>query len=217
MYKLVETLDQSCPFQEPIYEFGAYQVAGQEGRAIRSMFRDRDYTGLDMRIGPGVDVAVNLHALGLRANALGTAILLDTMEHVQYFWQAAREIHRVLKPGGMAIFTSVMYFPIHAYPSDFWRFTPEGFRVLGEPFEHTLIESAGLAGFPHSVVAACVKGELDEARRARLAGALLTWKRQHSQTWKELAALMLPPVLAVPLYDAFTRLLARAGAANRAD
>jgi SAM-dependent methyltransferase len=209
MKSLIEILDRTCPFSEPVVEFGAFQVRGQEARAVRPLFSNRWYVGADMRIGPGTDLALDLHSLGLRDGSSGTAILLDTVEHVQYFWRASQEVYRVLRPGGIAIFTSVMYFPIHAYPSDYWRFTPEGFRVLGEPFDEVLIESAGLAGFPHTVVAIGMKEPIDEARRAALEAGLAEWKRRYSQTWKEVVVLLLPPVLLVPLYDAFTNLAAR--------
>ncbi len=212
---LIEILDRSCPFPEPILEFGAFQVQGQEARAVRPLFEGRGYIGTDMRIGAGVDLALDLHSVGLRDASTGTAILLDTVEHVQYFWQASQEVYRVLKPGGIAVFTSVMYFPIHAYPSDYWRFTPEGFRVLGEPFDHALVESAGLAGFPHTVVAIGMKAPLDEARRAALEAGLAEWKRRRAQTWKEWAALLLPPILLVPLYDAFTHLAGKLASSDR--
>jgi len=207
--RLIETLDRAYPFPGPICEFGAYQVAGQEERAVRPLFQERAYIGTDIRIGPGVDLVIDLHQVGLRDSSIGTAILLDTVEHVRYFWRASEEIYRILRPGGIAVFTSVMYFPIHAYPSDYWRFTPEGFRVLVEPFEQTLIESAGLSGFPHSVVAIGVKGPLEEASPDALSAALLDWKRHSSQTWKEIAANLLPPAFLIPLYNAFTRLASR--------
>ena len=47
--------------REPIYEFGSYQVAGQEGLAdLRPLFRGRRYVGCDMRPGPGVDEVMDL-------------------------------------------------------------------------------------------------------------------------------------------------------------
>ena len=208
IYKLIETLDDNISFPEPIHEFGAYQVAGQEGRAIRPLFSNRKYVGSDMRFGRGVDLRLDLHAVGLKNNSVGTAILLDTVEHVQYFWRASQEVYRVLKPGGMAIFTSAMYFPVHAYPSDYWRFTPEGFRVLGEPFDRTLIGSAGLEDFPHTVIAICLKHPIDITIEQSISNTLDMWKRQHSETWKEKLLSVLPPILAIPLYNALTNFLA---------
>ena len=47
----------------PVLEIGSYQVAGQEALAdLRGLFPDREYTGVDLRPGPGVDVLVRLVA-----------------------------------------------------------------------------------------------------------------------------------------------------------
>ena len=114
--RLVERLDEAHAFPEPIYEFGSYMVAGQANRSIRSLFSDRDYVGCDLRPGPGVDRVLDLEKLALPDESVGSAIALDTFEHVERFWIAASELHRVLKPGGVALLTSVMYFPIHKFP-----------------------------------------------------------------------------------------------------
>ena len=37
--------------------------------------------------------------------------------------------------GGVCVLSSVMFFPVHGYPHDYWRFTPEGMRLLLEPFD----------------------------------------------------------------------------------
>ena len=47
---VAETFD--CP--GPVFEFGSYQVEGQEGYAnLRALFPGREYVGCDMRPGPG--------------------------------------------------------------------------------------------------------------------------------------------------------------------
>src|SRR5438034_829214 len=108
------------------------------------------------RDGERADRVLDLESLDLPDGSIGTAIVLDTVEHVRHVWKAADELHRVLAPGGILIMTSVMYFPIHAYPSDYWRFTPEAFVTLAERFEAVVVESAGLTDFPHTVVACAV-------------------------------------------------------------
>jgi hypothetical protein len=44
-----------------------------------------------------------------------------------------------------------MAFPIHEYPSDYWRFTPEGLRVLVKQFGTVHVGYAGDRRFPHMV------------------------------------------------------------------
>jgi SAM-dependent methyltransferase len=196
---------------EPIYEFGSYQVAGQEQRAIRSLFTGRAYVGCDARPGPGVDRILDLERLALPDASVGTAIALDTFEHVKHIWTAVEELYRVLKPDGIVVLSSVMYFPIHDFPADYWRFTPAGLGLLTEGFGKTLVEFAGLRDFPHSVVVVAAKREFGEATEARLRAVLSEWKRQDAQGWKEIMTLILPPILLNPLYRAFTRLNAGRG------
>jgi SAM-dependent methyltransferase len=93
-------------------------------------------------------------------DAAGTVIALDTLEHVERPWEAMAEIQRVLKPGGIAILTSVMRFPIHGYPNDYWRFTPEGLRSLFKVFDHSFIGSCGgTKDFPQTVVGVGFNGD----------------------------------------------------------
>jgi len=108
------------PVQEPIYEIGSYRVEGQETFAdLRSFFPGKIYVGCDLRDGLGVDRVEDVHNLKIRSDSIGTVLIFDTLEHVENVHRAMEEIHRVLKPGGMVIMSSVMKFPIHDYPSDY--------------------------------------------------------------------------------------------------
>ena len=76
---VAQTID--CP--GPIFEFGAYQVDGQEGFAdLRSLFPARKYVGCDMRPGPGVDRVEDVTAIGLPDSSAGTVLCIETFEHV---------------------------------------------------------------------------------------------------------------------------------------
>ena len=146
-------------FPEPIFEFGALQVKGQGGFAdLRPLFQGKKYIGCDMREGIGVDRVLNLHHIELPDESVGSVISLDTLEHVEYPHRAMEEIHRVLKPGGIVLISSVMKFPIHNFPFDYWRFTPEGFRSVLKPFESSFVGIAGEESFPHTVVGIGFKG-----------------------------------------------------------
>lgn len=55
--------------------------------------------------------------------------------------QAMDECHRVLRPGGFAVHTTVMLYPIHG-ETDLWGFTPEGLEYLCAGFGR-VVEAAG--------------------------------------------------------------------------
>ena len=145
--------------QEPIYEIGAYRVEGQEEFAdLRSFFPGRAYVGCDMREGLGVDRVEDVHCLKIGRSSIGTVLIFDTLEHVENVHQAMEEIYRVLKPGGMVIMSSVMNFPIHDYPSDYWRFTPKAFELLLKRFPVYEVEFDGDHQFPEGIYGFGIKG-----------------------------------------------------------
>jgi SAM-dependent methyltransferase len=153
---------QALPMEQPIVEIGARPAAGQEDQAdLRTLFPGQEYIACDVQEGPGVDRVEDVHALTFPDGSVGTVVSLDTLEHVADPIRAMQEVHRVLRPGGVAVITSVMFFPIHAHPWDFWRFTPEGFSLLLEPFESSLVLHQGWDLMPESVLGVGVKGPLE--------------------------------------------------------
>jgi SAM-dependent methyltransferase len=44
--------------------------------------------------------------------------------------QAIDECYRLLRPGGIAVHTTCFMVPIHGYPRDYWRYTPDALRLL---------------------------------------------------------------------------------------
>ncbi|MBF0507861.1 MAG: class I SAM-dependent methyltransferase [Deltaproteobacteria bacterium] len=171
---------QSLSPLDPIYEFGSLQVAGQEGFAdLRPLFPGRQYLGADMRPGEGVDVILDLHDISLPPETAGTVIIVDTLEHVEYPRKAMQEIRRVLKPDGVVMISSVMAFPIHEYPNDYWRFTPSGFSSLLGEFPFSIVESAGVSSFPHTVVGVGFNVRPAEAVVSEFRNQLVSWK----ETW----------------------------------
>jgi len=160
--QFVDVVSKTLPIHQPIYEFGSLQVEGQEEIAnLRPLFPGMEYVGCDMREGPGVDEILNLHDIELQDETAGTVLCLDTLEHVEYCHQAVFEMHRILKPGGLCVISSVMAFPIHEFPYDYWRFTPSGFESLLMPFETRWVGFVGDPRFPHTVLGIGAKGECD--------------------------------------------------------
>lgn len=202
---LVRLASQTLPVVEPIYEFGSLQVPGQEGFAdLRRFFPGREYVGCDMRPGPGVDRVLNLHGLDLPSDSVGTALCLETLEHVEYPHRAVEELYRVVRPGGLLLITSTMDFHIHDHPHDYWRFTPDAFRSLLKPFAQVLVESAGREIFPHTVIGVGVKEATLPLERfeAELGPWKRRWWNPKGRSWETAVFLLTPPLL----IDAYRKL-----------
>lgn len=65
----------------------------------------------------------------------------QVFEHLKKPWQAVKEIHRILKPNGLAICTSVFIYPYHCNGGwkDYYRYSPDGFRALFEDYFDVLV------------------------------------------------------------------------------
>lgn len=150
---LVQTFAESFPVQEPIVEIGSHQLqeGGNPGQDLRPIFLGKKYIGCDIQPGPGVDQVEDVTRLSFGNNSIGTIVMVSTIEHVFRVFDAFSEINRVLAENGSVIVTSHMDCGIHAYPSDYWRFTPEAFLRLLEPFPSKLVGFQGLAYNPHLV------------------------------------------------------------------
>jgi SAM-dependent methyltransferase len=163
----VEDVAEQFPVAEPIVEIGARPAEGQESSAfLRDLFPGTDYIGCDIQEGPNVDQIEDIHGLSFDDDSVGTVICVEVLEHVHDPIRAVQEIHRVLKPGGVAVLTSVMFMPIHAHPWDFWRFTPEGFGLLLQPFKTSVAFGYGMDVLPEGVHGLGIKGPHDELSRA---------------------------------------------------
>ena len=206
----MQAIGSAGDLPEPVYEFGAYRVPGQDTRGfVRDCFPGKKFVASDARPGPGVDQVLDLHGIALADASVGTAVLLDTVEHVERPWEALAEISRVLKPGGVVVMTSVMFFPIHFYPDDYWRFTESGFRTLLKPFDDVILASAGLKNLPHTVLGIGMKAPVSSEIKARLEKTVAAWRVSGSQSWKEVALNSIPPFLSVPAYEWFASWQAR--------
>jgi SAM-dependent methyltransferase len=96
-----------------------------------------EYVCLDVAAGPDVDVVGNLHALPMEwTGRFNAFVAVAVFEHLERPWIAAKELSRVLAPGGRFFISTHQCFPIHGYPSDFFRFSTEALRLI--------LEDAGL-------------------------------------------------------------------------
>jgi len=192
--KFVRICAETLPILEPLFEFGSMQVPGQEGFAdLRPLFPGKKYVGCDMRGGLGVDKILNLHKIDLPSSSVGTVLILDTLEHVEFPHIAMAEIYRILRPNGIVIMSSVMCFPIHDYPYDYWRFTPEAFKSLLGNFTYAFTGFAGQKRFPHTVVGVGFKGSASSM--TQFLEKYANWKWRSRIAWRTLVFIYAPEFL----------------------
>jgi SAM-dependent methyltransferase len=91
------------------------------------------YVMTDIVGGADVDVVADVHHLPQHwSGRFSAAIAVAVFEHLQRPWIAARELARVLRPGGLCYIATHHTFPLHGYPEDFYRFSKEGLRLIFE-------------------------------------------------------------------------------------
>jgi len=78
---------------------------------------------------------VDIHELPYGEEEFDFVMTDQILEHVENPFLAVDEMYRVLKFGGYMITTTCLMMPIHKAPTDFWRFTPDGLKVLCKKFE----------------------------------------------------------------------------------
>lgn len=107
-------------------EVGSFDVNG----TVRRYFTG-PYVGVDFRAGPGVDMVADANRLPFSADTFPCVVCTEMLEHDPAPWLSVPQMARVLRPGGILLLTARgIGFPLHDYPSDYWRFTPSAFVRL---------------------------------------------------------------------------------------
>jgi SAM-dependent methyltransferase len=131
----MQAVAETFPLPEPIVEIGSLEVEGTtDAIDLRSLFPGKKYTGTDFRAGPGVDLVADVESLPFQTESVGTVLALSVFEHVRRFWHGFNEVRRVLRPDGVFVVATPFHFHVHGYPSDYWRFTPEGLDSMLEDY-----------------------------------------------------------------------------------
>ena len=158
LHGVVRAMAESFVLPDPILEIGSYLVEGQEQLVnLRRLFPGRPYVGVDFRAGPGVDCVANVESLPQATGTVGTVIAFSVFEHVQRFWLGFEEVYRVLRSDGVLLVACPFYFHQHAFPSDYWRFTPQAFELLLAKYPTRVLGWHGPPRRPQNVWAAAFR------------------------------------------------------------
>jgi SAM-dependent methyltransferase len=101
------------------------------GAGLRPEYHD-NVVNLEIAPFPTTDVLTDAARLPFRDDCFDGVVTLATLEHVRRPWIVAKELVRVLKPGGTLIADVPFLQPVHGYPSHYFNMTSEGLKSLFE-------------------------------------------------------------------------------------
>jgi SAM-dependent methyltransferase len=110
--------------------------------------RVQQYVAVDVAQSPLVTLRADAAGLPFPGNTFDLVFCTQVLEYVPEPGGAVREIHRVLKPGGIALFSFASFYP-RAVDEEHWRFLPAGLRFVLRPFSGVSIipEGSSISGF----------------------------------------------------------------------
>ncbi len=106
---------------------------GSGGSKYGQFFPNRITVDIDKSRQP--DIIADAHSLPFKDGEFEIILCTEVLEHVKNPFKVEEELWRVLKPGGMLLLSTRFIYPIHDAPSDFWRFTKYGLRLVFERWE----------------------------------------------------------------------------------
>lgn len=117
-----------------ILDVGGMDING----SYRDLFPGFEYVSMDIEPGKGVDV------VGWGTIYPGTFDFIisgQTFEHAADDAELMEQIAKALKPGGHCCIIAPSSGPVHNYPKDYRRYTPEVFKNLAEDYGLEVVES----------------------------------------------------------------------------
>ena len=125
---------KQMPAGARVLEIGTKQAVAGRATHAQHYFPHvprENYTMSDVEAGNDVDVVANLHSLPAEwTNRFAAVVAISVFEHLERPWIAAGEVARVLAPGGFCYIATHQTFPLHGYPSDFFRFSREALKLI---------------------------------------------------------------------------------------
>lgn len=119
-------------------------VAPQDHGGVRPYLSgDARLTTFDIDPDSDADIIGDIceHNSSLADSSFDIVVCTEVLEHVSNPFSAVAEIHRLLKPGGVAYLSAPFNFRIHGPLPDNWRFSEHGWRQLLSDFGSVSIAS----------------------------------------------------------------------------
>ncbi len=115
----------------------------------RTLRTDLKWIGVDMQPGLNVDHVLDAEKLPWPENTFGGIVCAEMLEHAWRPHIILSEAFRVLKSECWMLITMPFCFPVHNFPSDYWRITPEAMKrlLIEAGFKNIEVSTAGEKSF----------------------------------------------------------------------
>jgi len=94
-----------------------------------------------------IDLFGDAYNIPEQDGSFDSAICTAVLEHLEEPGLALQECHRVLRSGGVAIYSAPLIWHVHEEPRDFYRYTKYGLNYLLEKAGFEILELKALSGF----------------------------------------------------------------------
>lgn len=136
------------------------------------------YVNLDRSTKPNIYADVT--QTPLKEQSVDCVICTEVLEHLKDPQACVDEIHRLLSTGGVALASTPFFYPVHADPHDFQRFTEDGLRHLFRNFHSVEVyRMGGYAGVLGLMVELGIAGMEGNSLPAKL----LRWGMKWISRW----------------------------------
>lgn len=106
-----------------------------------------EYMGADYSDNEMASVVVSLSGdVERRDQSCDIVVSTQVLEHVQDPKRYLAECYRLLRPGGRLVLSTHGYWLYHPDPTDFWRWTKDGLRLITEEAGFRIVRFTGLIG-----------------------------------------------------------------------
>lgn len=146
---------------------GSFQPPEQEAKAWW-------YLNLDRVTKPNMFADVTVTPL--KTASMDCILCTEVLEHLKDPQACVDEIHRLLRADGLVFASTPFFYPVHADPYDFQRFTEDGLRHLFRDFKSVEVyRMGGYAGVLGLIVELGIQGLSEDRFVSRIFRWIMKW------------------------------------------
>ena len=116
------------------------ELGATHGHNLREIYPEAQYLNIDIMDNKNIptlvkDICGDIFCDALLQHSADLVYSNSLLEHVPNPFAAADNIVQLLKPGGICFIRTPFAYRFHPMPNDFWRFSPEGLKILFKNIE----------------------------------------------------------------------------------